>query len=65
MKVLFKGNSMLSNEPKQLECDINKDHYHIKDYHQRLVIAVNNKAIAIDKGTFVIEILEGDSVADL
>lgn len=65
MKVLFKGKSMISNEVKQLTCDINNDRYHIKDYNKRLIIAVNNQAIAIDKESFVIEILEGDSVANL
>lgn len=65
MKVLFKGNSMVSNEPKQLECDINHDRYSIKDYLSRITVTVNDGYIAIKKDSFIIEVLEGDMVADI
>lgn len=46
---------MLTKELLQLECDVNKDYFYIKDLTKHLVIKVKNEVMTIDKKSFVIE----------
>ena len=55
MKVIFKGNSVFTDEPMQLKCDLSKDRYEISDTGKHIVLWVNGEFICIKKDGFKIK----------